>query len=102
MATTAQEIALMKVDIKTLKKDVKEINNKIDNLTLKLLDPDDGVVSRVNKNTRFRKSHDREMPTYNTIIDEFRELQRWKFTVTRALWGLYAGVVGYVLKLIFW
>jgi hypothetical protein len=31
-----------------------------------------------------------------------RELQRWKFTVTRALWGLYAGVVGYVLKLIFW
>ena len=28
MATTAQEIALMKVDIKTLKKDVKEIIDK--------------------------------------------------------------------------
>ena len=102
MATTAQEIALMKKDIETLSEEVKEINNKIDTLTIKLLDPDDGVVSRVNKNTTFRKSHDREMPAYNTIIDEFRALQRWKSTVTKALWGLYAAVVGYIVKLIFW
>ena len=102
MATTAQEIALMKKDVKDLKNDIKEINNKIDNLTMKLLDPDDGVVSRVNKNTAFRKSHDREMPTYNVIIDEFRELQRWKSTVTKALWGLYAGVVGWIVKILFW
>jgi len=102
MATTAQEIALMKMDINTLKEDVKEINDKIDNLTLKLLDPDDGVVSRVNKNTRFRKSHDREMPTYNTIIDEFRALQRWKSAVTKALWGIYAAIIGWVVKVLFW
>jgi hypothetical protein len=102
MATTAQEIALMKKDIETLGEDVKEINDKLDRLMVKLLDPDDGVVSRVNKNTMFRKSHDREMPQYNTIIDEFRSLQRWKSTVTKALWGLYAAVVGYVIKLIFW
>lgn len=102
MATAAQEIALMKKDIETLSEEVKEINNKIDNLTMKLLDPDDGVVSRVNKNTAFRKSHDKEMPAYNVIIDEFRELQRWKSTVTKALWGLYFAVVGYIVKLIFW
>jgi hypothetical protein len=102
MATAAQEIALMKKDIETLSEEVKEINNKIDNLTLKLLDPDDGVVSRVNKNTSFRRSHDREMPQYNTIIDEFRSLQRWKSTVTKALWGLYFAVVGYIVKSIFW
>ena len=102
MATAAQEIALMKKDIETLSEEVKEINNKIDNLTMKLLDPDDGVVSRVNKNTAFRKSHDKEMPAYNIIIDEFRELQRWKSTVTKALWGLYFAVVGYIVKLIFW
>ena len=54
MSTTKQEIALMKKDIESLSEEVKEINSKIDNLTIKLLDPDDGVVSRVNKNTSFR------------------------------------------------
>jgi len=102
MSTTAQEIALMKKDIETLSSEVKEINAKIDNLTLKLLDPDDGVVSRVNKNTSFRKSHDKEMPQYNSIIDEFRALQRWKSVVTKALWGLYAALTAWIIKVIFW
>jgi len=102
MSTTKQDIALMKRDIESLTQEVKEINEKIDNLTLKLLDPDDGVVSRVNKNTAFRKSHDREMPQYNVIIDEFRELQRWKSVVTKALWGLYTAATAWVVKMIFW
>ena len=102
MSTTKQEIALMKKDIESLSQEVKEINQKIDNLTLKLLDPDDGVVSRVNKNTAFRKSHDREMPQYKVIIDEFRELQRWKSTVTKAIWGLYTAVTAWVIKILFW
>ena len=102
MSTTKQEIALMKKDIESLSEEVKEINSKIDNLTLKLLDPDDGVVSRVNKNTSFRKSYDRDMPQYNIIIDEFRALQRWKSTVTKALWGLYTGLTAWIIKILFW
>jgi len=102
MATTAQEIALMKKDIETLSEDVKELNAKIDNLMIKMLDPDNGFVTRVNKNTEFRESHDKSMPGYNRIIGDFRELQRWKSTVTKALWGLYAAVIGYIVKLIFW
>ena len=85
-----------------MENDIQKINQKIDNLTLKLLDPDDGVLSRVNKNTAFRKSHDREMPQYNVIIDEFRELQRWKSTVTKALWGLYTAVTAWIIKILFW
>lgn len=92
----------MKKDIESLSQEVKEINQKIDNLTLKLLDPDDGVVSRVNKNTAFRKSHDESMPGYNKIISEFKELQRWKGTVTKALWGLYAAVTAWIVKILFW
>lgn len=97
-----QEIALMKKDIEMLSEEVKEINDKIDNLTVKLLDPDDGVVSRVNKNTAFRRSHDESMPGYNKIINEFKELQRWKGTVTKALWGIYAAIVGWIVKTLFW
>ena len=88
MSTTAQEIALMKRDIETLSAGVEQLNGKIDRLTKQLLDPDDGFVVRVNKNTAFRESHDKEMPGYLAIIDDFKELLRWKGTVSKALWVL--------------
>jgi uncharacterized FlaG/YvyC family protein len=49
--TLESEIALMKKDIEMLSKDIKELNEKMDKLMVKLLDPDTGLVVRVNKNT---------------------------------------------------
>jgi predicted nucleic acid-binding Zn-ribbon protein len=102
MSTTKQDIALMKKDIESLTQEVKEINEKIDNLTLKLLDPDDGVVSRVNKNTAFRKSHDESMPYYMEAIDELNEIKRWKNNVSKALWVVFTALIGVIVKLLFW
>ena len=102
MATAAQEIALMKHRMDSLEKKIDTLDGKLDLLTVQLLNPDDGFVARVNKNTTFRKSHNENMPIYNGIIEEFKELQRWKSSVTTALWGLYTAGVGYILKLIFW
>jgi hypothetical protein len=102
MATTAQEIALMKRDIETLGEDVKEINNKLDRLMIKLLDPDEGLVVRVNKNTERLDERDGKMKGWMKDLESFRQMKKWKFTVTRALWGLYAAIVGYLVKIIFW
>jgi len=102
MATTAQEIALMKKDIETLKEDVKEINDKLDRLMVKLLDPDEGLVVRVNKNTDRLDERDIELPMWLKNLEQFKQMQRWKSNVTKALWGLYFVVIGYIVKLIFW
>ena len=98
MATTAQEVALMKHRIKSMEDKLDSLDKKLDTLAKKLLDPDNGFVVRVNRNTEFRESHDRSMPS---VIDEFKELQRWKRTVSKALWGLYAAIIGCIIKLIF-
>jgi len=100
--TTAQEIALMKKDIETLGEDVKEINDKLDRLMVKLLDPDNGFVVRVNKNTERMDKRDIELPMWLGNLEEFKQMQRWKSNVTKALWGLYGTVIGYIIKLIFW
>ena len=102
MATAAQEIALMKQRINSLEEKIDTLDGKLDLLTVQLLNPDDGFVARVNKNTTFRRSHNENMPMYNAIIEDFKELKRWKSGVTKALWGLYAAGIGYILKLIFW
>jgi uncharacterized coiled-coil protein SlyX len=43
--TLESEIALMKKDIETLSKDIRELNDKMDKLMVKLLDPDTGFSS---------------------------------------------------------
>jgi predicted nucleic acid-binding Zn-ribbon protein len=43
--TLESEIALMKKDIETLSKDIRELNEKMDKLMVKLLDPDTGFSS---------------------------------------------------------
>ena len=54
MATTAQEIALMKQRMDSMDDKLDKMDSKLDMLTEKLLNPDNGVVSRVNKNTSAR------------------------------------------------
>jgi|TARA_B100000519_G_C14000475_1_gene323751 hypothetical protein len=54
-----------------LKADVKEIKRR-------LLDPDDGTISRVNRNTTFRKN------------------------AGAALWSVWVAMIGVIAKLIFW
>tara|TARA_R110002012_G_scaffold283634_2_gene474055 strand:+ start:587 stop:799 length:213 start_codon:yes stop_codon:yes gene_type:complete len=54
-----------------LKADVREIK-------VRLLDPDDGTISRVNRNTEFRKK------------------------ANGALWSVWVAMIGVLAKLIFW
>jgi len=102
MATTAQEIALMKKDIETLSEDVKELNEKIDTLMVKLLDPDEGIVVRVNKNTDRLDERDQNMGKWMRDIDDFHQMKKWKNNVTRALWGLYVAIISWIFKNLFW
>ena len=63
-------------------KDIKEI----------LLDPEDGIIVRVNKNTYWRHQID---------SDEFKALIRWKQAMTHAMWISYSALLGIIIKIIF-
>lgn len=77
MASTAQEIALMKQKMESMEDKLGGVDDKLDNLTKKLLDPDVGVVSRVNQNTQARKM------------------------ISRAMWSLYVIVITALVGLFF-
>ncbi len=77
MASTAQEIALMKQKMESMEDKLEGMDDKLDNLTKKLLDPDVGVVSRVNQNTQARK------------------------LITSAMWSLYIIVITALVGLFF-
>ena len=73
--------------------ELKEMHEMMKEIKEILLDPEDGIVVRVNKNTYWRKELD---------ADEFKLLLRWKQSVTHAMWVVYSAVLGILVKLIFW
>ena len=70
-------------EIQQTVKEIKEI----------LLDPEDGLIVRVNKNTYWRRQIDTR---------DIQELKTFKQNVTTALWGVYTLVLGVISKIVFW
>ena len=69
-----------------------EIHQTVKEIKEILLDPEDGLIVRVNKNTYWRRQLD---------ADEFKALLRWKNAVTHALWISYSTLLGIIIKIIF-
>jgi|TARA_R110002020_G_scaffold95901_3_gene229799 hypothetical protein len=72
------EIKLVKNDMIHLKDGQAKMQEDITMIKKVLLNPDNGTVARVNKNTQFRKS------------------------TGKVLWSLWVAVLGIIGKLIFW
>ena len=70
-----------------------EIHETVKEIKEILLDPEDGLIVRVNKNTYWRRQIDTR---------DIQELKSFKKNVITALWGIYTIMLGIVAKLIFW
>ena len=68
----------MKITNQQLYDDLQDLKEDVRFIKKKLLDPDDGTVARVNKNTDFRKSSQ------------------------KTLWSIWIVILGILGKLIFW
>ena len=72
------EIKLVKKDMTFLKEGQLKMQSDITMIKKVLLDPDNGTISRVNRNTDFRKK------------------------AGAAIWSVWIAVIGVIAKLIFW
>ena len=73
--------------------ELEQIHQVVKEIKEILLDPEDGLIVRVNKNTYWRKQIN---------VQEIEELKSFKKNVTHALWAIYTIVIGVIAKLIFW
>jgi hypothetical protein len=68
----------MKITNQQLYDDLQDLKEDVRFIKKRLLDPDDGTVARVNRNTDFRKSSQ------------------------KTLWSIWIVILGILSKLIFW
>tara|TARA_R110002020_G_scaffold449187_1_gene662229 strand:- start:138 stop:425 length:288 start_codon:yes stop_codon:yes gene_type:complete len=69
-----------------------EIHDTVKEIKQILLDPEDGLIVRVNKNTYWRRQVD---------TDEFKAIVRWKQAMTHAMWISYSALLGIIIKIVF-
>ena len=94
MAITNKEIIekLDCLEARVSGNELQEIHQVVNEIKEILLDPEDGLIVRVNKNTYWRKELD---------ADEFKALIRWKQNINHAMWISYSALLGIIIKIIF-
>ena len=94
MAITNKEICerLECIEQRLPNGELEEIHENVKEIKAILLDPEDGIIVRVNKNTYWRHQID---------SDEFKALIRWKQAMTHAMWISYSTILGIIIKIVF-
>tara|TARA_R100000734_G_C3257424_1_gene57102 strand:+ start:416 stop:670 length:255 start_codon:yes stop_codon:yes gene_type:complete len=72
------EIKLVKQEVEYIKDNQERMQEDLTMIKKTLLGPDDGTISRVNKNTAFRKS------------------------TGKVIWSIWIALLGIITKIIFW
>ena len=96
------EFALLKKSVEDLHGGQESLRSSIRNLKQQLLDPDDGVVVRVNRNSEFRRGSEERGPlceqSFENMEDSVNSILGWKDNVSKALWILFTGIAGLIVK----
>ena len=99
------EFALLKKSVEDLSIGQNSLKSSIRELKQQLLDPDNGVVVRVNRNSEFRKDSEARGPlcqqSFEDMEDNVNSILGWKDNVSKALWILFTGIAGIIVKILF-
>jgi hypothetical protein len=98
-------IAILQKSVEDLSTNQDNLKDSIRDLKKQLLDPDNGVVVRVNRNSEFRKDLSEKGPmcqkSFEELQDRVEDLTEWKSNVTRFIWILLTTIIGLIAKVIY-
>ena len=94
------ELTLLKKSVEDLQVDHKDLRDSIRDLKKSLLDPDNGVVVRVNKNSEFRREREDSSEKLSTLFEQVSNIVNWKNSVTKMLWVVFTALIGLVIKVL--
>lgn len=86
--------------IQQLIKNQEDMKKDMSDLKSRLLNPYDGAVVEIRKNTEFRQEQEKKAREYEKLLEEHKDLVKWKSNFTKAFWVLFttaAGVIAYIL-----
>ena len=97
---TSMKAKLPNGELTRMAESMDEMKEDISELKFMLLNPEDGVIVKVNKNSDFRKKFEINEKEFVDTLKSVEELRRFKETVTKALWIIFTALVGIVIRIL--
>lgn len=94
------DIKHLQMGFEDMRKDQREMKNDLSDLKKKLLDPEDGVIVKVNENTKFRIAEEGRYEEYMQINIDLDSLKKWQGGVNKALWIIFGTLLVIALKIL--
>jgi hypothetical protein len=95
------ELKHLQTTMEDLKKDQRSMKDDISDMKKKLLDPESGVIVKVNENTKFRLSEENRYEDFMKVNIDVDSLKKWQSGVNKALWIIFGAILAIALKVIF-
>jgi len=89
-------------EIKIIKQQQHEMGQDIYDMKKIIMDPENGIIVKVNKNTDYRKILESQEDDNIKILEEHQNLVKFKNNATKILWLIMTTIIGILAKLIFW
>lgn len=86
--------------IQQLIKNQEDMKQDMSDLKSRLLNPYDGAIVEIRKNTEFRQDQEKKEREYEKLVEQHKELVKWKSNFSRAFWVIFTtatGVIAYIL-----
>jgi hypothetical protein len=83
------DIKHLQLGLEDMRKDQRDMKNDLSDLKKKLLDPEVGVIVKVNENTKFRIQEEDRYEEYMKINIDVDSLKKWQNGVNKALWIIF-------------
>jgi len=87
-------------ELKQMANDFKEMKEDLSDLKYTLLNPDDGVIVKTNKNTEYRRELEGNEEEFRNKMSEIEDIKRWKEGVTRALWIIFGVLATVIVRML--
>ena len=95
------ELKHLQDSIEDLKRDQKSLKDDISDIKKKLLDPETGVIVKVNENTKFRVQEEGRYEDYLEFNADLQNLKKWQGGIYKAMWIIFTAIAAIALKVIF-
>ena len=86
--------------IKQLIDNQNDMKSDMSELKQRLLNPYDGAIVEIRKNTEFRNDWERQQKDLDKMQEEHRDLLKWKGNFTKIFWTIFTTAVGVMAYMI--
>ncbi len=90
----------LEASIKQVIDNQSDMKEDVSELKKRLLNPYDGAIVEISKNTQWRKQQERDERDYEKLVDQHKDLVKWKSTFTKVFWTLFTTTVGVIAYMI--